>query len=297
MKAVVILLFLFSLCILGIMKRSLKGESMTTAKWIWLLMLALFCVTWGSIAAVAAPVAEDKILRSIKITGSTAFQPADLESQLKVVRLNSSVTREMVEYDIEMNLRGYLNEHGFILSEVHWDLMPPDGRDVELRISIAEGPQFRLVSLILKGFAAFSSKTVYSQFNMKDGDVLNYSELKNGINRIRSMYADRGFIKWEFIPEIYLDKQKQTAAITYEFVEGKQYRVDHIKFVGCRDKAEEDRLRAQVDIQPGDIYSAGKKEATFAQLKRFGVIKDSVHIVDEERGLIGITFWLRDSQE
>jgi hypothetical protein len=31
----------------------LKGESVTTAKWIWLLILALFCVTWGTSKAVA----------------------------------------------------------------------------------------------------------------------------------------------------------------------------------------------------------------------------------------------------
>ena len=52
-----------------------------------------------------------------------------------------------------------------------------------------------------------------------------------------------------------------------------------------------------IDIHPGDVYSAGKEKVAFAQLNRFGVTKDSVDIIDEERGLIGITFWLQNPQE
>ena len=59
--------------------------------------------------------------------------------------------------------------------------------------------------------------------------------------------------------------------------------MDHVRFVGCRDKAEEERLRAHIDIYPGDIYSAGKEKAAFAQLKKFGVIKDSIDVIT--RGL------------
>jgi hypothetical protein len=60
-------------------------------------------------------------------------------------------------------------------------------------------------------------------------------------------------------------------------MEGVQFHVDSVEFIGCSSPAHEDRLRAMIDIRQGDVYSSRKEKAAFEELKKFGVTKDLVH--------------------
>jgi outer membrane protein insertion porin family len=202
----------------------------------------------------------------------------------------------MVEYDVETNLKSFLKEHGFLQSEVEWRLVPLEGRDVALHVQIKEGPQYRLADLTVKGITAFSTEDISSQFDLRVGDVLNLVEVKNALQKIMAMYADQGFFECSYLPDMDLDPVKRTAAMSITFEEGTRYRVGYVGFVGCDDQAQEDRLRAQVDIHPGEIYSPTKQKSLLALLKRFAVIESTVENVDEKRGLVGIVFWLQKPQ-
>ena len=236
------------------------------------------------------------IIRTIKIIGSTSFPAAVLQSKFKLVQIGQSVTPETVESEIGMYLLSFLMEHGLLQAEVKGSFVPLKGRDVELHLQITEGPQYRLSDLAIRGFTAFSHEDIYSQFNLHVGDVANINGLKSAMERIRNMYADRGYIKMSYIPERNFDLQKQTVAITLTFEEGMQYHVAYVGFVGFSDQTQENQLRALVDIYPGDIYSASKEKAVFAELKKVGVTKDTIEIIDESRGLIAIAFWLQSPQ-
>jgi beta-lactamase regulating signal transducer with metallopeptidase domain len=168
------------------------------------------------------PMTGERNLQAIRIAGSTSFPPEVLESALKIVRLNFPITTEMIEYDIEKNLKTFLGEHGFIQSEVHWSFVPLEGKDVEVRLQITEGPQFRLADLRIKGVTFFAPDYISSQFNLHTGDVVNFSEIKAALGRIKQIYADHGFMNWSYIPEFTFDSSKGTEAFTFTFEEGIQ---------------------------------------------------------------------------
>jgi len=68
-----------------------------------------------------------------------------------------------------------------------------------------------------------------------------------------------------------------------------------VEFAGSMafDKAEEDRLRAQTDLQRGDNFNPERLSIVALQLKKFGVVKESTAILDETKGVVGIAFWLK----
>jgi outer membrane translocation and assembly module TamA len=236
-------------------------------------------------------------LRAIRIAGGTSFPPEVLKSNLKLVRINSFVTSEMVEYDVEFNLMGFLREHGFLQAEVRWNYVRLAGRNVELYLQVTEGPQYRLKSLSITGAAAFAPENIASQFNLHPGDIVNASEIKEALERIQHMYANQGFILLSYLPEEDRDPSAQTESMTINFDEGIQFHVAYVAFVGCDDQAQEDGLRARVNIRPGETYSVDRVESALAELKKLGVTKNTVETVDDKRGLIGIVFWLQSPRQ
>ena len=107
-------------------------------------------------------------------------------------------------------------------SEVHWNFVPLEGKDVEVRLQITEGLQFRLADLRIKGVTVFAPDYISSQFNLHIGDVVNFSEIKAALERIKQIYADQGFMHWSYIPEFTFDLSKGTETFTFTFEEGIQ---------------------------------------------------------------------------
>jgi hypothetical protein len=75
--------------------------------------------------------------------------------------------------------------------------------------------------------------------------------------------------------------------------EGVRHHIGIVAFIGCHDPAEEDRLRAQTHLQPGDVFNPERLSIVALQLKKFGVVKESTAILDETLGVVCIVFWLK----
>jgi outer membrane protein assembly factor BamA len=195
-----------------------------------------------------------------------------------------------------MRIKKFLKDNGFIQADVRWNYAVLDAGDLEIHLYVNEGPQFRVADLSVKGVTVFEPTFISSQFNLRPGDIFNISAAKNALERIKQIYADQGYMKLSYIPEMNVDPSARTATMTFTFEEGVQFHVAYVVFVGAKNQAQENRLRAFTNIDPGDIYSAAVVKSDLDQLKKLGVTKNTVEIVDDQRGLIGITFWLRSPQ-
>jgi outer membrane protein assembly factor BamA len=125
------------------------------------------------------------------------------------------------------------------------------------------------------------------------GDVVNFKKLKEGLDKVRRLYEVFGFINWSYVPEQTFDEQNKTMTLSFSIDEGLQYFIAYVAFVGCRDQAEEERLKTQTFAQPGHPFNLALIDNDTLRLKQtLGVaVKASMEILPE-KGLVGIVYWL-----
>ena len=106
-------------------------------------------------------------------------------------------------------------------------------------------------------------------FGMKEGDVFSIAKLRKGMEQIRKLYGEFGYI--DMVPEPDIQPQLGTDKIdlTINVDEGKQFFVRRIDFSGnvtTRDKV----IRRELMIDEGDQYSTRLWELSLLRLNQLG---------------------------
>ncbi len=240
-----------------------------------------------------------RVTGAIEFTGNKVFDQETLRRQLRLIRPGQPYDSAKLQYDIDRNLTAFLKQNGYITSEVSWEERAlPDG-SVGVRINVREGLQYRLSKLEIKGAKAFPAQELTAQFHLRQGDVLNFAEVKEGLERIQKMYSDQGYVDCSYIPEQQIDGARQTADLAFTIEEGLRYKIAYVGVVGCGEQAEEDRVRALIGLKPGEFFSQSALDAGVAALNKSGLfqkITESDVLVtplDEKPGLLSVICYLK----
>ena len=106
-------------------------------------------------------------------------------------------------------------------------------------------------------------------FQMNDGDVFSTAKLRKGIEQMKKLYGEFGYI--DFVPEPSFDVQPNSDKIdlTLTADEGKQFFVRRIDFSGnttTRDKV----IRREILLDEGDIFNNRLWELSILRLNQLG---------------------------
>jgi outer membrane protein insertion porin family len=142
----------------------------------------------------------------------------------------------------------------------------------DLKVVIEEGHQQHLAKIDYVGVKLFRTPEVLSKslFQMQPGDVFSTAKLRKGIDNMKKLYSQFGYI--DFVPEPSIDpgpKGTDTIELTLNVDEGKQFFVRRIDFVGnttTRDKV----IRRELLLDEGDIYSGNLWDASILRLNQLG---------------------------
>jgi outer membrane protein insertion porin family len=235
-------------------------------------------------------------ITTIEFTGNKSFRPTVLANALRLVKDGKPAAQDMVDYDVEVNLKTLLEENGYLQCEVSGQLVSLNAKEAKLEIHVSEGPQYRIEALNVHGVEPFSKEEIYAQFQLNPGEIANRTKINNGLKRISQMFDERGYIYLDYIADQNRDPVRGTVSLIFTFLPGIQYRIVYVGFVGCDSQAQEDRLRQSVSIQPGDIYTNSKLEETRTAIDRTGLFRkiaeEDYTIYPVKEGFLGIVFWL-----
>ena len=145
------------------------------------------------------------------------------------------------------------------------------GKRADIKVPIEEGPQFHLRKMNYVGVKLFRTPDVLTRqlFGMSEGDVFSTAKLRKGLENMKKLYGDFGYI--DFVPEpaVDTDTKSKQVDLTLTADEGKQFFVRRIDFVGnttTRDKV----IRREILLDEGDIYSARLWDASILRLNQLG---------------------------
>ena len=145
------------------------------------------------------------------------------------------------------------------------------GKRADLLLTVEEGKQYRLNKINFVGVKLFKTPDALMRplFQMQEGDIFSTAKLRKGMENLRKLYGEFGYI--DFVPEPVPEPLPGTNKIdlTFNVDEGKQFFVRRIDFSGnttTRDKV----IRRELLVDEGDIFNTRLWEISILRLNQLG---------------------------
>jgi outer membrane protein insertion porin family len=145
------------------------------------------------------------------------------------------------------------------------------GKRADVRIRLEEGRQYRLNKINFEGVKLFRTPETLMRplFDMEKGDIFSTKKLRKGLENMRKLYGEFGYI--DFVPEPYPEPLpgSDLVDLNLSVEEGKQFFVRRIDFSGnttTRDKV----IRRELLIDEGDMFNTRLWEVSILRLNQLG---------------------------
>jgi outer membrane protein assembly factor BamA len=132
--------------------------------------------------------------------------------------------------------------------------IPADER-LAITVHVDEGPRYRLERIAFKNNRAFLNKDILrGLFLIKNGEPYNRTLITEGLAKIRSAYAQFGYINFTAAPETMVNDANRTVSLDVAFEEGNMFCVSRVDFMGL-DEPEFRKVRQELLVMPGQPYN------------------------------------------
>ncbi len=146
------------------------------------------------------------------------------------------------------------------------------GKRVDITMVVSEGDKYYLRNFNFVGMKLFRTPDLIARqvFGMAPGDVFSTEKLQKGLDSLRKLYGDFGYI--DFVPSPDPEPApggKDQIDLTIDVDEGHQFFVRRIDFQGnttTRDKV----IRRELLINEGDLFSNHLWETSILRLNQLG---------------------------
>ncbi len=220
-------------------------------------------------------------IKKIIFKGNKNIKSSDLKKAMMTKQWNifSILTKtgildeDILKNDIQL-LSAYYYDHGFLdvkISEPKINLKDP--RRIEIEIEIDEGRQYRIGDIDFKGDVLTTKEDLFKVLKIKRGDIYRTSVIREEINKLTEIFANKGYAYVEITPETLTDSKNLRVNITFDIEKKKQVYFEKIQITGntkTRDKV----VRRELQVSEGELYHATGLKRSQERLKRTGFFKE-----------------------
>ena len=227
---------------------------------------AVVCFLIVSLSLSAQPNTSARAVRIHNLTIGgvshvSSVELASIEAELKQNCCGHAETQEIRQRILyAFQERGYFEarmDH-MEVTPVETHLAPPS---LDVSASISDGQQFRLQVIQFNGNHALSSEQLRQQFRIRDGEIFNTDEIRQGLEGLRKAYASQGYINFAPVPNTEADEQSGTITLIIDVDEGKQFRLGGLLLDGEEPHAGDGaKLLEAWKPMEGKVYDGNKIE-------------------------------------
>jgi len=213
-------------------------------------------------------VQEKPVLDEIKFSGNRRIKTKHLFKEIKIKK-EEIFDKFKLKEDVE-NLEKLYAKKGYSLAVVKYDVKESDNK-VVVAINIDEGQRIRIRRISFQGSNSYRDKRLLKLIKTKKKGWFNSGFFKNDVlaedtDRIIGFYQFEGFIDVQVSANITYHEKKPWMFITFEIIEGKQYKVGNVDLYGNSVFSKE-QLKDGFKLSNGEVYSEGKLRADTAKIQ------------------------------
>ncbi len=204
------------------------------------------------------------IVDDVKFDGAVSMpNPSDepeIVSELKKHMLDNG--QNGLEEVLEIRIRGAWQEQGFfkVLIDGHSKVVSSDSayEHVIVTIRVEPGLQYRVGDVRFRSSdpddretLAFPREEMRKLISLQEGDILNVTKIREGLDALHKLYASHGYIDFVAEPITEIQKDARRISLVMELSEGRQFRVSKIEVLGLEPgKA----AMLTPNLKPGDVF-------------------------------------------
>lgn len=212
-------------------------------------------------------VVERNIVRSIYFVGNRKYRDKTLQEKLDF-KIGDYLDPIRAQSAIGI-LTEFYYKKGFLFVKVALDAAKLDRGEVIY--SIDEGPRVKIDTLKFSGNKAIKTKALRKVIKTKKTKWFflssYYSEEKTAedVTRLQKAYQKEGFLDANVAAKREFNAKKDKVRLTFTIEEGSVYTVEGITITGVQ-HFDEQQLKAQLKLKPGQVYSEQKAGSDVKQL-------------------------------
>jgi outer membrane protein insertion porin family len=176
----------------------------------------------------------------------------------------------------------------------------PPGKRIDITVPVTEGDRYRLGSITFSGNKAITNnQALRSAFAMKDGDIFDTEKVRKGLEGLRKIYGEFGYINFTPVPDTQIDEAKKLVNLKIDLDEGKPFYVRRIEFSGnttTRDKV----IRRELQVEEGQLYNNRLWENSLLRLNQLGYFEQlkpeqaTDRKLNEQDGTVDLTLKVKE---
>lgn len=158
----------------------------------------------------------------------------------------------------QANIINYYKNEGFRDAEILRDSIYYNDEQTRMFIDIwiEEGNKYTFGDFTWSGNTLYTAKELSRALGVAPGDLYDMEEFQMGVENIRSLYMDRGYLYFQVNPQ-EVPVSENTVNVNFQIQENYQVSVRMIDITG-NTKTKENVIRRELRIFPGDIFSREK---------------------------------------
>lgn len=258
-------------------------------------------------------VSERPAIAEVTVEGNKDIPQESLDQVLQQIGLvKGRVFDRLVLDRMQRQLREQYFARGKYNVEIETSVEKLVRNRVRIAIDIDEGPVARIRRVSIVGNEAFDDSTLLKLMDsglpgalalFSQRDRYAKQKLSGDLERIRSFYLDRGFLKFDIAStQVSITPDKRDIHITINISEGPRYRISDVRLAGDLIVPEAE-LRELIEFSPGEWFSRSKiTAAADAIATRLGdngfafANVNPVPKVDEEAREVALTLFVDPGQ-
>jgi len=206
----------------------------------------------------------------------------------------------VVEEALEKVRAGWQN-HGYFKAEISGvaKTLTTSATSIQLAlfVHVDENAQYRLGGITFKNNKVISnSAKLRDVFPIKDGEIFSREKIAAGLENLRKVYGEFGFVNYTGVPSTTFDDEKKQVYLEINADEGKQFYVSGINVEGTGAPPRQQVLK-ELAIKPGDIYNSRLWELSLRRVASLfpdcDCRSDRPMQLDERTGTVAITLDFR----
>lgn len=248
--------------------------------------------------------ASMKNLKPIGIPKSIFFENLFARTY-NATKLNEDAERVRYAYQQQGYYKALVGDPKTQIRDTHSTFHVPfiqkgSGKVVDITIPIEEGERYRLRKITFSGNKAVTNTAALrAQFTMKDGDIFDVEKVRKGLDGLRKIYGEFGYINFTPVPDTQIDDDKKEITLAIDLDEGKPFFVRRIEFSGnttTRDKV----IRRELAVEEGQLYNSRLWEMSLLRLNQLGYFEqlkpdqDSEVKQNNQEGTVDITLKVKE---
>jgi outer membrane protein insertion porin family len=211
------------------------------------------------------------VITSVDVTSDSSVSSDHLRAIMEEVTKNTYTGNQPGE-EIAERARYLLQQDGYFKAKVSLadQFVSSTQSTVAVTLGISEGQQYSLKEIDFSSNGVFRAQQLRGQFEIGNGEIFDVEKIRRGLERLRRLYASRGYINFAPVPNTDADDENRVVTLRIDCDEGKQFHYGKLIVLGNElHLGDSERILKTWRFNEGDVYNGDEVEKFWSDISPY----------------------------